>query len=193
MNAEHRERLASEEWRQALSDFILPFTLGDLTLADLGDEVLEVGPGPGLTTDVLRASILAITAIELDEELATALEHRLADTNVEVVKGDATDMPFDNGHFTGAVMFTMLHHVPTAELQDRLFAEILRVLRPGGLFVASDGVASEEFEGMHTDDIYNPIDPDALRERLTKIGFTDVDVRANQWTWACHARSPARP
>lgn len=191
MNAEHRERLASEEWRQSLDQYILPFTLGDLTIDDLGDDVLEVGPGPGLTTDVLRAQIAAVTALELDKDLAGALEQRLAGTNVEVVNADATAMPLPDGRFTGAALFTMLHHVPTAELQDRLFAEVLRVLQPGGLFIASDGVASDEFEGMHTDDIYNPLDPGTLAGRMAAVGFTDVDVRSNRWIWACHARRPA--
>ena len=188
MNAEHRERLASDEWRHTLEDFLVPYTLGPLALSDLGDDALEVGPGPGLTTDILRAALPKVTAIELDTELATALEQRLAGTNVTVVNDDATAMPFADATFTGAAQFTMLHHVPTAELQDRLFAEVLRVLRPGGLLIASDGVANDEFEGMHTDDIYNPIDPSTLADRLRTIGFADVDVRSNSLVWACHAR-----
>lgn len=191
MNAEHRERLASEEWRQSLSEYILPFALGDLTLAALGSDVLEVGPGPGLTTDVLAAELSRVTAIELDPELASALATRLAGTNVEVVEGDATAMPFDDGRFSGAALFTMLHHVPTADGQDALFAEVFRCLRPDGLFVASDGVAGEAFEAMHTDDVYNPIDPDGLAARLQAAGFTAVDVRSNAWIWACHARRPS--
>ena len=188
MNAEHRERLASDEWRTSLEEFLVPFTLGDLALTDLGDDVLEVGPGPGLTTDILRAALANVTAIELDEDLANALRARLAGTNVQVVNDDATKMPFEDASFSGAALFTMLHHVPTAELQDRLFAEIRRVLRTGGVFMAMDGLASEEFEAMHTDDIYNPIDPEGLRERLTTAGFREIDVRSNEWIWACHAR-----
>lgn len=188
MNAEHRERLASEEWRKSLHEFLVPFALGDLSLADLGDDVLEVGPGPGLTTDILRAALPNITAIELDEDLANALRARLAGSNVTVVNHDATQMPFEDASFSGAALFTMLHHVPTAELQDRLFAEIRRVLRSGGVFMAMDGIASDEFEAMHTDDIYNPIDPESLRDRLTAAGFREVDVRSNQWIWAAHAR-----
>lgn len=111
-----------------LRDLILPYALAD---ARLGDDVLEVGPGPGMTTDLLRADVAKLTAVELDEGLAAALEERLPDTNVEVVNADATAMPFDDGRFSGAVSFTMLHHVPIAELQDRLVAEVARVLRPG--------------------------------------------------------------
>ena len=97
-------------------------------------------------------------------------------------------MPFESARFTGAMTFTMLHHVPTVELQDRLFGEIFRVLRPGGLLVASDSVASEDLAALHIDDIYNPVDPATLSDRLGTIGFADIEVETNSLGWRCHAR-----
>ena len=191
MNQGHREFLASPEWSEILATLVFPFSFRSLGYTDLGDDVLEVGPGPGLTTDLLRANLARVTAIELDDELAGALTARLDGTNVEVVHGDATAMPFDDGRFTGAASFTMLHHVPETAMQDQLFAEVLRVLRPGGLLIANDSVPSDDLAAFHADDIYNPIDPSTLADRLTRIGFTDVDVFANEYGWACHARCPA--
>ena len=49
MNKAH-EACGSDEWRQAIREVILPWALGE---TDLGDDVLEVGPGYGATTDVL--------------------------------------------------------------------------------------------------------------------------------------------
>jgi SAM-dependent methyltransferase len=184
MNAEHLQLCASEGWRDALRDLILPYALAD---ARLGDDVLEVGPGPGMTTDLLRVEVPRLTVVELDEQLAAALAVRLAGTNVEVVRADATAMPFDDGRFTGAVSFTMLHHVPTADLQDRLFADVARVLRRGGVFVASDSVASDDLADLHHDDVYNPVHPSTLEARLAKAGFASVDVRSNDFGWAAHA------
>ena len=184
MNADHLDLCSSEGWRELLRDFILPFALAN---ASLGDDVLEVGPGPGMTTDLLRGELAKLTAVELDDELAVALADRLAGTNVEVVHADATAMPFDDERFSGAVSFTMLHHVPTAELQDRLFLEVARVLRPGGTFVGSDSVASDELAALHHDDIYNPVDPRSVEQRLSGAGFTSVDVRSNDFGWAAHA------
>jgi ubiquinone/menaquinone biosynthesis C-methylase UbiE len=190
MNPEHLELCASEEWRQTLQDLILPYALAD---ARLGDDVLEVGPGPGRTTELLQADRPHITAVEIDHDLARSLAARLAGTNVEVVQGDATDMPFDDDRFSGAVSFTMLHHVPTSKLQDRLFAEVARVLQPGGLFVACDSRASDELAAFHHDDTYNPVDPDTVGARLRAAGFADVDIRANEHGWAAHARTdPSR-
>lgn len=184
MNADHLELCASEGWREVLRDLILPYALAD---ARLGDDVLEVGPGPGMTTDLLRVELVKLTAVELDDDLASALAARLAGTNAEVVHADATAMPFDDGRFSGAVSFTMLHHVPTAELQDRLFAEVARVLRPGGVFVASDSVASHELAALHDHDIYNPVDHATVEARLGSAGFETVEVRSNDFGWAAHA------
>ena len=47
MNKEHLERLSSPEWAEMLQRDLLPWVT---SAADLGDDVLEVGPGPGLTT-----------------------------------------------------------------------------------------------------------------------------------------------
>ncbi len=128
-----------------------------------------------------------LTAVELDDDLAAALAARLAGTNVDVVHGDATAMPFDDGRFTGAVSFTMLHHVPSADLQDRLFAEVARVLRPGATFVASDSLASDDLAAFHHDDTYNPVDPATVGARLESAGFAAVDVRHNEFGWAATA------
>jgi ubiquinone/menaquinone biosynthesis C-methylase UbiE len=167
----------SDEWREAIREVILPWALGE---TDLGDDVLEVGPGYGATTDVLSQKVSRLTSVEIDEELAEMLRDRFAEVpSVEIVNGDATALTYDDGRFTGAASFTMLHHVPTIELQDRLFGEVARVLRPGAPLVASDELAAH-----HEDDTYNPVDPASLPERLTAAGFERIDVRTNPYGWA---------
>ena len=185
MNEAHRQ-CGSDEWRAVVREHILPGAIGDL---DLGDDVLEVGPGYGATTDVLAESLPKLTAVEIDEELAAMLTERFASTNsVTIVRGDATALEFPDGRFSGATSFTMLHHVPTVELQDRLFAEVARVLRPGAAFVAGDSKASPELEAHHEGDTYNPVDLDGLEARLTAAGFVDVAITTNPFGWSSVAR-----
>jgi ubiquinone/menaquinone biosynthesis C-methylase UbiE len=180
----------SDEWRQAIREIILPWALDG---TDLGDDVLEVGPGYGATTDVLSGAVPRLTSVEIDDELAAMLTDRFADVpSVEIVLGDATSLTYADDRFTGAACFTMLHHVPTAELQDRLFAEIARVLRPGASLVASDSLGSEELKAHHEDDTYNPVDPASLPARLAAAGFVDVDVRTNEFGWAVIARTAGK-
>jgi ubiquinone/menaquinone biosynthesis C-methylase UbiE len=177
----------SEEWRATVRDVIVPWALGD---GNLGDDVLEVGPGFGATTDVFREQVARLTAVEIDPELATQLRDRLAGTNVEIVDGDATALAFADDRFSGATCFSMLHHVPSPELQDRLFGEVARVVRTGGLFVACDSLPSEALAELHEGDTYVPIDPDGLAARLERAGFEQVEVRTNEYGWA--ARATAR-
>lgn len=181
MNEAH-QKCGSDEWRQAIREVILPWALDG---TDLGDDVLEVGPGYGATTDVLSEAVPRLTSVEIDDQLATMLRERFAGVpSVEIVNGDATALQYANERFSGAASFTMLHHVPTAELQDRLFSEIARVLRPGAPLVASDSLRSDELAAHHEDDTYNPIDPASLPDRLTAAGFEHIDVRTNSYGWA---------
>lgn len=175
----------SVEWRSAVREEIIPWALRDV---DLGDDVLEIGPGYGATTDVFAELLPRLTSVEIDPELAARLQSRYAATHVEVMLGDATQLSFPDGRFSGAVCFSMLHHVPSRELQDRLFAEAARVLRYAAPFVAVDSVESEAVRGFHEGDNYQPIDPATLPPRLEMAGFCGVEVRVNEYGWTASAR-----
>ena len=148
----------SPEWRAAVHDEIIPRAVCDV---DLGDDVLEIGPGYGATTDVFAELVPRLTGGEIDPDLAARLQARYSGTHVDVLLGDATRLSFPDGRFSGAVCFSMLHHVPSAELQDLLFNEAARVLRPGAPIVAV-AVASDGIRAFHEGDTYQPIDPATL-------------------------------
>jgi SAM-dependent methyltransferase len=188
MNEAHLRICSSPEWAEYVENDLLPWALGG---ADLGDDVLEVGSGPGLTTDVLRRRVPRLTAVEIDDDLARRLAERLAGTNVEVVNADGTRLPFAAGRFSAATMFTMLHHVPSAGLQDRLLAEVRRVLRPGGMLAGSDSPETPERRELHEGDIYLPVDPAGFRDRLLAAGFADATVETGENSFRFRAIVPA--
>ena len=185
MNENHAV-CGSEEWRAYVRDHLIPWALGD---GELGDDVLEVGPGYGATTEVFCEQVAQLTAVEIDPALARALAERFDGTNVTVLEGDATALTFGRDRFTGATCFSMLHHVPSVELQDRLFAEVARVLRPGALFVAADSLHSDGLEAFHDGDTYLPVPPDDITARFEANGFTAVEVMTNDLGWAARARA----
>jgi SAM-dependent methyltransferase len=186
VNSFHLQYCASPEWRQMVEQTILPRALRDV---DLGRRVLEIGPGPGFTTDVVMARVDHLIAVELDPGLAASLEARLAGTNVEVVLGDATSLPFPDDHFSGAASFHMLHHIETDNDQRSVLAELARVLVPGATLVAADGTENETSRAFHEADIYNPIDPDDLGRWLDEAGFTSVAIAVYDPGWVCSARA----
>jgi SAM-dependent methyltransferase len=173
VNELHLQILASPEWAQTLRDDLFPWLL---EAGELGDDVLELGPGPGLTTDLLMQQTTSVTAVELDEQLANSLAERLAGTNVTVICADATHIDLAAGRFSAVVCMSMLHHVPTPSLQDQVLREALRVLRAGGRFLAVDAVDSDLTRQLHVDDTFVPFDPDTATSRLEAAGFRDVTV-----------------
>ncbi len=187
MNWFHRQVCRSGRWRRRLETDLLPWALHGV---ELGDDVLEIGPGPGATTELLRGPARRLTALEVDAAAAAALRERLNDSGVRVVHGDGAAMPFADGSFSGVASFTMLHHVPTAALQDRLLAEARRVLRPGGVFVGFDGVGSWLFRLIHVGDTYTPIDPGTFGRRLEAADFADVAVERDGRRFRFRARRP---
>lgn len=187
MNGFHRWLCRSAYWRKALEQRIMPWVLGGV---ELGPEVLEVGPGPGLTTDLLRPHIARMTAIEIDPALAASLEARLRGSNVTVIQGDATAMPFEDAQFTGAVSFTMLHHLPSPDLQDKLLREVRRVLKPGGIFAGTDSRQSLGMRLIHIHDTLVPVNPDTFGARLESAGFRDVLIETNARAFRFCARRP---
>ena len=188
MNRAHLELCSSAEWADAVERWIIPWVLDSV---DLGNDVVEVGPGPGLTTDVLRTKVAQLTAVEIHDELAASLSARLAGTNVSVVHADATRTRLPDDRFSGAVCLTMLHHVPDAEHQDALFAEICRILQPAGVLAGQDSLDSEELRSLHEDDTYVPVDPAGLPARLEAAGFVDIEVETNDYAVRFRARKPA--
>jgi SAM-dependent methyltransferase len=172
MNRQHQRNCSSPEWAEYIASTVLPAALNGLTL---GPRLLELGPGYGASTGPLTKLAASLTAVESDPVLAEKLSARLGD-KAEVVHGDATRLSFPDGTFNGVVCFTMLHHVPSAKAQDKLFAEAARVLAPGGVFAGTDSVASLRWRLHHLGDTCTPINPRTLPGRLARAGFTRIGV-----------------
>lgn len=187
MNFIHRRLCKSDRWKQTVEAYIVPWVLEGV---DLGRNVLEVGPGPGLTTDVLHSRVEHLTCVEIDRGFAKALSRRMAGANVTVLCEDATGMSLPDASFDGALSFTMLHHVRSAALQDRLLAEVLRVLRPGGIFAGVDSLDSRTFRLLHIFDTLTPVDPRTFPRRLEAAGYIGVQVDTNPYAFRFRAHRP---
>lgn len=188
MNAVHNLICSSRWWDRRVEAELLPWGLEGI---ELGDEVLEFGPGFGATTRLLARRPINLNVLELDEGYCERLRATLGE-EVTVTHGDATRLPFEEGRFSAAVCFTMLHHIPTAELQDQAFGEVARVLRPGGTFAGTDSVGTGAlFKLIHVGDTLNLLDPDLLPDRLAAAGLADATVERAGRSIRFRARKPA--
>jgi SAM-dependent methyltransferase len=173
MNLIHRRLCRSESWAPRARSQLLPWACAGVPL---GGDVLEIGPGYGVTTRWLLEHGGRLTAVEVDPALAGDLRRQLGE-RVDVHTGDGAELPFPDASFDTVVCFTMLHHVPSPQQQDRLFAEAARVLRPGGTFAGSDSTLSLRFRLLHVGDTMVVVDPDTFPDRLRAAGFVDPQVR----------------
>jgi len=177
MNENHARVCPSPEWAAMMQTEVLPVLTAGL---DLGNELLEVGPGPGAATEWLRHQVKRLVAVEHEDEAAEKLTARYADTNVEIIHGDATALTFPDASFDSAACFTMLHHVPTVGLQNRLLAEVLRVLKPGGVLVGADSLPSDPLHHFHEGDTYNPVEPGTFYTRLQTLGYDRITITVDR-------------
>ncbi len=103
--------------------------------------ILEIGPGPGHLAERLLAEIPDATwvGLDVDPAMLSASERRLERAGTRsramVVEADVAHMPFPDGSFDLVVSSLSAHHWPDAQ---RGFAEIRRVLRPGGRALVYD-------------------------------------------------------
>lgn len=188
MNLLHRWLCRSSPWRKLLESKVLPWILKDI---DLGPHVLEIGPGPGLATDLLRRKAARVTAIEVDLTLAKPLAARMRGTNAAIIAGDGAAMPFGEASFSGAFSCVMLHHVPSPALQDQMLHEVRRVLRPGAVFAGMDVRKSALMRAIHVGDTMIPVDPHAFAARLEAAGFENARIEVNAEAFRFSARRPA--
>jgi SAM-dependent methyltransferase len=108
----------------------------ELTGAGPGDLVLDAGCGNGRPLALLRA--LGSTAVGLDQSLGM-----VAMAGGQALAGDVQRLPFPDDTFDAAVALMMLYHVPD---QARAARELRRVVRPGGVVVATTASASNQAE-----------------------------------------------
>jgi SAM-dependent methyltransferase len=174
MNLLHNRLCKSDKWFETVERRLLPWALDGVPVSG---NLLEIGPGFGATTRVLARGTDAMTVVEVNPKLAARLRDNVPG-NVTVIEGDGAAMPLPDAGFDSVVCFTMLHHVPSAQLQDRLFAEARRVLAPGGVFAGSDSLPTPRLRLLHIGDVMVPLDPATLPARLERAGFTGVKVDA---------------
>lgn len=92
-----------------------------------GQQVLDVGCGTGWFTRRLAQTGLAMTGLDLDEQMLAVARQRTPE-GIAWLQGDATRLPFADRSFDQVVALTSLCFVPD---WPRAVAEIVRVTRRG--------------------------------------------------------------
>jgi SAM-dependent methyltransferase len=139
---------------------------------------------------LVRPRVSSLTAIELEDDLAAALKERMAGTNVNVLHADAANTGLPSGEFSTILCFSMLHHMSSPQQQDKLFTEVNRLLRPGGLFVGVDAVDSDFMREVHEDDTFVPVGLDTVVDRFEAAGLADTVIEPGDYQFRFRATRP---
>ncbi|GGF72905.1 hypothetical protein GCM10007301_35910 [Azorhizobium oxalatiphilum] len=100
-----------------------------------GAVVLDLGSGEGYGSAILGEAAVRVTGLDVDPETVAAANALYGvEGRVSYQVGSAHDLPFPDASFDVIVSFEMIEHV---DRQERVIAEVRRVLKPGGLFVVS--------------------------------------------------------
>ncbi|MEZ4232264.1 MAG: class I SAM-dependent methyltransferase [Polyangiaceae bacterium] len=142
---------------------------GLVGLLRLGD-VLDVGAGDGVISELLSATADSITLLDRSERMIEAARKRLSHLpSVELCQGDMHELPFSDASFDQVLLYNCLtySHAP-----ERALAEASRVLRPSGALAV---VTLNEHSHMQITSTYSHLNsgfsPDTLREMLIASGL----------------------
>jgi arsenite methyltransferase len=115
-----------------------PWTMGRLAE---GERVLDLGSGAG-TDSLIAAQMVgdegSVTGIDMTTEMlgkARAAAAEMDATNVEFVESEAEQLPFPDGSFDVVISNGVIDLIPD---KDAVFAELYRVLTPGGRIQIAD-------------------------------------------------------
>jgi SAM-dependent methyltransferase len=115
-----------------------PWQLGRLSL---GERVLDLGSGAG-TDSLIAAQMVGeegqVTGIDMTREMlakARGAAARMGAANVDFVESEAERLPFPDGSFDVVISNGVIDLIPD---KDAVFAELFRVLVPGGRIQIAD-------------------------------------------------------
>jgi SAM-dependent methyltransferase len=127
---------------RAISDESMARTI-ELLASELRDRgrVLEVGVGTGLLALPLHEAGIDLAGVDLSRPMLRKCVEKAGGTApFPLVVADATGLPFAGGAFGAAYLRWVLHLVPDWR---RVLAEVVRVVRPGGVFLVNLGAYEE--------------------------------------------------
>ena len=153
-----------------------------------GKTVVDIGSASGVSAALLAARGAKVIGIDISPELVRQAKElwRDYDERIDFMVGDAETLGLPDASVDACFFGGVLHHIPE---RGNVYSEVLRILKPGGKFIAIEPNRLDVFERVEwaVADLRNkltpneyPIDPTEMRRELREIGLTDVRFRTTR-------------
>jgi SAM-dependent methyltransferase len=132
-----RQRDGANPW--TADDF---YALGVSDWADFRDRwsrygvnfgrVIEIGCGAGRLTRAIAANVASVIGVDVSEGMISVAKAHVPEPNVEFRLGDGISLPVETATADGVFSAHVFQHLDSLDLARANFAEIARILKPGG-------------------------------------------------------------
>ena len=166
-----------------------------------GSEALEIGAGPGHVADLLAKAGASVTGVDFSSDMVEVARRSYPELSFQ--QADAEQLPFEAGSFDAVVANFVVHHLARPEV---VFAEVNRVLKPGGRFAFVVWGAPEEqssigaffgavethhgLEELPHGPLFGVTDRGVYEPLLTGAGLADCNLSIHKVTWRTDSLNP---
>ena len=143
--------------------------------------VADIGTGTGILARELAMSGVHVVAIDRSERMlqaASAKLHDLPEGAVELVRGEADDLPVGDGAMDAAMAHMVLHYLAAPAEAVR---EMMRVVRPGGRVIIVDFVHHDQgWMQSELGGLWQGFDLEQVKRWFEDAGLCDVRIEVDE-------------
>tara|TARA_Y100001968_G_scaffold318055_1_gene347786 strand:- start:1092 stop:2156 length:1065 start_codon:yes stop_codon:yes gene_type:complete len=167
-------------------------------------KVLDVATGTGRTLQQIRSSLQEVDlyGLDLSSSYLKKASHYLSNRKgelVELIKGNAENMPFSDKTFHGLTCVFLLHELPR-EARQNVLNECFRIIKPGGKLILADSIQisdspkfitiMESFHKIFHEPFYYDYIKDDIDSRIKEAGFKEISAKSYFMTRVWSAQKP---
>ena len=166
-----------------------------------GDQVLEIGSGPGHVADMLVQAGAGVTGVDFSSKMVEVAERRYPEITFR--QADAEQLPFEPESFDAVVANFVVQHLARPET---VFREVNRVLKSGGRFAFAVWGAPEEqssidaffgavmahhdLEELPHGPLFGVTERSVFEPLLTQAALDDCQLFIHEVTWKVDSLDP---
>lgn len=166
-----------------------------------GDQVLELGSGPGHVADLLVQAGAVVTGVDFSPDMVEVAQSKYPEITFR--QANAEQLPFEVGSFDSVIANFVVHHLARPE---KVFREVYRVLKPGGRFAfavwgdpeeqSSIGaffgavVAHYDLEELPHGPLFGVTERSVYEPMLTQAALEDCQLSIRDVTWRVDSLDP---